>query len=249
MSHMTIRGWESKYREILKEFGYSRKKDNQSCKLLDSLLPKKTRIAEIKDLIEKKPVFVVGAGPSLPSSISILKKHKKITKIVADGATKAIIENGLKPDIVVTDLDGDIKSLKKAGRTNTIMIVHAHGDNAEKIHLVKNFKNCIGTTQTKPMGKIHNFGGFTDGDRCVFLANHFKAKKIILLGMDFGTRIGKYSKTRVISRTTKIKKLRRGKKLLEWLAKKSKSNLYSTTKIKGLTKINLRDIDNIIKCR
>ena len=246
---MTIKGWESKYREILKDFGYSRKKDVQSCKLLDSLLPKKTRIAEIKDLIEKKPVFVVGAGPSLPSSISILKKHKKITKIVADGATKAIIENGLKPDIVVTDLDGDIKSLKKAGRTNTIMVVHAHGDNSEKIHFVKNFKNCIGTTQTKPLGKIHNFGGFTDGDRCVFLANHFKAKKIILLGMDFGTRIGKYSKTRVISRTTKIKKLRRGKKLLEWLAKKSESQLYSTTKIKGLTKINIRDIDNIIKCR
>jgi len=246
---MTIKGWESKYREILKDFGYSRKKDIQSCKLLDSLLPKKTRIAEIKDLIEKKPVFVVGAGPSLPSSISILKKHKKITKIVADGATKAIIENGLKPDIVVTDLDGDIKSLKKAGRTNTIMVVHAHGDNSEKIHFVKNFKNCIGTTQTKPMGKVHNFGGFTDGDRCVFLANHFKAKKIILLGMDFGTRIGKYSKTRVLNRTIKIKKLRRGKKLLEWLAKKSESQLYSTTKIKGLTKTNLRDIDNIIKCR
>jgi len=243
---MTIKGWESKYREILKDFGYSGKKDTQSCKLLDSLLPKKTRIAEIKDLIEKKPVFVVGAGPSLPSSISILKKYKKITKIVADGATKAIIENGLKPDIVVTDLDGDIKSLKKAGRTNTIMVVHAHGDNSEKIHFVKNFKNCIGTTQTKPMGKVHNFGGFTDGDRCVFLANHFKAKKIILLGMDFGTRIGKYSKTRVISRTTKIKKLRRGKKLLEWLAKKSESKLYSTTKIRGFTKINFQDIDNII---
>jgi len=246
LSHMTIKGWESKYREILKDFGYSRKKDTQSCKLLDSLLPKKIRIAEIRDLIEKKPVFVVGAGPSLPSSISILKKHKKITKIVADGATKAIIENGLKPDIVVTDLDGDIKSLKKAGRTNTIMVVHAHGDNSEKIHFVKNFKNCIGTTQTKPMGKIHNFGGFTDGDRCVFLANHFKAKKIILLGMDFGTRIGKYSKTRVISRTTKIKKLRRGKKLLEWLAQKSESKLYSTTKIRGFTKINFQDIDNII---
>ena len=243
---MTIKGWESKYREILKDFGYSRKKDTQSCKLLDSLLPKKIRIAEIKDLIEKKPVFVVGAGPSLPSSISILKKHKKITKIVADGATKAIIENGLKPDIVVTDLDGDIKSLKKAGRTNTMMIVHAHGDNAEKIHLVKDFKNCIGTTQTKPVGKVHNFGGFTDGDRCVFLASHFKAKKIILLGMDFGTRIGKYSKVSVVNRNTKIAKLRRGKKLLEWLVQKSKSEFYSTTEIKGFTKINLRSIDNII---
>ena len=243
---MTILGWESKYREILKDFGYSRKKDSQSCKLLDSLLPKKTPIVKIRNLVENKPVFVVGAGPSLPSCISILKKYKKITKIVADGATRAIIENSLKPDIVVTDLDGDIKSLKKAGRTNTVMVVHAHGDNSEKIHLVKNFKNCIGTTQTKPVGKVHNFGGFTDGDRCVFLASHFKAKKIILLGMDFGTRIGKYSKSTVNNRNIKIAKLRCAKKLLEWLAQKSGSELYSTTTMKGFTKIKSREIDNII---
>jgi hypothetical protein len=243
---MTILGWESKYKEILKDFGYSRKKDNQSRKLLDSLLPKKNPIGKIRDLIENKPVFIVGAGPSLPSCISILKKYKKITKIIADGATRAIIENGLKPDIVVTDLDGDITSLKKAGRTNTLMVVHAHGDNTNKIHLVKNFKNCIGTTQTKPVGRVYNFGGFTDGDRCVFLASHFKAKKIILLGMDFGTRIGKYSKISVVNRNTKIAKLRRGKKLLEWLVQKSKSEFYSTTKIEGFTKINLRNIDNII---
>jgi len=243
---MTIIGWESKYREILKDFGYSRKKDSQSCKLLDSLLPKKMETKKIRDLIENKPVFVIGAGPSLPSCISILKKYKKITKIVADGAAKAMIENDLKPDIVVTDLDGDIKSLKKAGRTNTVMVVHAHGDNSEKIHLVKNFKNCVGTTQTKPIGKVHNFGGFTDGDRCVFLASNFKAKKIILLGMDFGNRIGKYSKTRVVDRSVKIAKLRHGKKLLEWLAQKSESDLYSTTKINGFTKIKSQDIDNII---
>ena len=243
---MTIVGWESKYRGILKDFGYSRKKDYQSCKLLNSILPKKTPIIKIRDIIGNKPVFIIGAGPSLSSCIPILKKYKKITKIVADGATKAIIENNLKPNIIVTDLDGDIKSLKKAGRTNTIMVVHAHGDNTKKIHLVKNFKNCIGTTQTKPLGKIRNFGGFTDGDRCVFLANHFKAKKIILFGMDFGTRIGRYSKTRVVNRNIKIAKLQRGKKLLEWLAQKSQSELYSTTRIEGFMKINFQDIDNII---
>ena len=88
---MAIVGWESKYREILKDFGYSRKKDSQSCRLLNSLLPKKTGIKKIRDLIENKPIFVVGAGPSLPSCISILKKHKEITKILDDGATKAII--------------------------------------------------------------------------------------------------------------------------------------------------------------
>ena len=243
---MTIVGWESKYRGILKDFGYSRKKDYQSCKLLNSILPKKTPTVKIRDIIGNKPVFIIGAGPSLSSCIPILKKYKKITKIVADGATKAIIENNLKPNIIVTDLDGDIKSLKKAGRTNTIMVVHAHGDNTKKIHLVKNFKNCIGTTQTKPLGKIRNFGGFTDGDRCVFLANHFKAKKIILFGMDFGTRIGRYSKTRVVNRNIKIAKLQRGKKLLEWLAQKSQSELYSTTRIEGFIKINFQDIDNII---
>ena len=110
---MTIVGWESKYQEILKDFGYSRKNDTQSCKIVRFVITKKIPIVKIRNLIENKPVFVIGAGPSLPSCISILKKYKRITKIVADGATKAIIENNLKADIVVTDLDGDIKSLKK----------------------------------------------------------------------------------------------------------------------------------------
>ena len=120
---MTILGWESKYRDILKEFSYSRKKDSQSCKLLNLLLTEKTRTAAIKDLIENKPVFVVGAGPSLLSCIPILKKYKKITKIIADGAVRAIIENGLRPDIVVTDLDGDINALKKIIRLYYLFIL------------------------------------------------------------------------------------------------------------------------------
>ena len=201
----------------------------------------------VLDAILKQSSFTKASDLTRNAPKTIKQERKiAITKIVADGATRVIIENDLKPDIVVTDLDGDIKSLKKAGRTNTVMVVHAHGDNSEKIHLVKNFKNCVGTTQTKPIGKVHNFGGFTDGDRCVFLASNFKAKKIILLGMDFGTRIGKYSKVSVIDRNTKIAKLRRGKKLLEWLVQKSESELYSITKINGFTKIKFQDIDNII---
>ena len=243
---MTILGWATRYNEIVNDFGYSKKKDIQSSRLLDSLLSRKTRITELKKLIENESVFIIGAGPSLLSCIPIFKKYNKITKIVADGATKALIENNLKSNIVVTDLDGDISVLKRVGKTNTVMVVHAHGDNSEKIHFVKNFRNCIGTTQTKPMGKVKNFGGFTDGDRCVFLANHFKAKKIILFGMDFGTTIGSFSKTRIANKDIKIRKLRRGKKLLEWLAQKSRSELYSTTTVKGFAKIRFEDIDNII---
>ena len=243
---MTILGWATRYNEIVNDFGYSKKKDIQSSRLLDSLLSRKTRITELKKLIENESVFIIGAGPSLLSCIPIFKKYNKITKIVADGATKALIENNLKSNIVVTDLDGDISVLKRVGKTNAVMVVHAHGDNLEKLYLAKNFKNCIGTTQAKPFGKIHNFGGFTDGDRCVFLANHFKAKKIILFGMDFGTTIGSFSKTRIANKDIKIRKLRRGKKLLEWLAQKSRSELYSTTTVKGFTKIRFEDIYNII---
>jgi len=156
-----------------------------------------------------------------------LKKYKEIPKIVADSAVQAFLENKIMPDIVVTDLDGDEKSLKKIGKTNSIILVHGHGDNMAKLQLVENFKNCIGTTQGKPFGKLYNFGGFTDGDRCVFLADYFGAKKVILWGMDFGTKIGKYSKTKVSERKTKIKKLRYAKKLLSWLGEKTKCRDFS----------------------
>ena len=71
-----------------------------------------------------------------------------------------LVDNGIKPDIIVTDLDGDENVLKKIGRTKTIFVVHAHGDNIDKLELMKNFKNCLGTTQSKPFGNLHNFGGF-----------------------------------------------------------------------------------------
>jgi len=240
---LRLKGWEKKYTEILREFRYSRRKDTQSARVLSSILRTKFPLKKLEEKIKNQTVFVIGAGSSLNQSIPLLKKYKNITKIVADGATKALIENRIKFDIVVTDLDGDQKFLKKAGKENAIMIVHAHGDNIDKLYLASDFKYCLGTTEGKPFGNIHNFGGFTDGDRCVFLAKYFGAKKIILFGMDFGTKIGRYSKNKISNRTTKIRKLRRGKKLLEWLALQNHSDLYTTSKqIKGFNKIRYADL-------
>ncbi len=244
---MKLKGWEKKYNEILRQFHYSRRKDMESARVLSSILKTKFPLKKIEEKIKNQTVFVIGAGSSLTQSIPFLKKYKNVTKIVADGATRALIENKITPDIVVTDLDGDEKFLKKAGRENAIMIVHAHGDNIEKLHLASGFKYCIGTTEGKPFRNIHNFGGFTDGDRCVFLAKYFGAKKIILFGMDFGTKIGKYSKEKINNKTTKIRKLRWGKKLLEWLALQNHSELYTTSKqIRGFKKIRYADLGKIL---
>ena len=245
---MTLDGWHEKYLEILKEFRYDRSSERKSAKILDSILKNKFDVDILKREIKNKTVFVIGAGPSLIASLPYLKKFKNITKIVADGATQAMLENGMIPDIIVTDLDGNMESLKKASETGSIMIVHAHGDNIRKLPHVISFRYCIGTTEDRPYGKIRNFGGFTDGDRCVFLANHFGASKIIMIGMDFGIHIGKYSKVGIYNKSMKIKKLRRAKMLLEWLASESNIDLYTTSQpISGFKNVKLADLQRLVR--
>ena len=246
-SHMMISGWNSRYNEILKEFNYEKKRDMNSAKLLDSLLKNQNHLKKIQRLIKNQNVFVVGAGPSLSYAVPILQKFRKTVKIVADSAVKHLVENGIFPDIIVTDLDGDEETFRKIAKSKSIFVVHAHGDNISKLNLVENFKNCVGTTQTRPLGNLQNFGGFTDGDRAVFLASYFNAKKIILFGMDFGKRIGKFSNTKISERPIKLKKLRKGKFLLEWLAIKTKSELFTTSSpIVGFKKIPYQKLDIII---
>jgi len=250
---VVVRGWYSKYEKILHDFGFSKKEDLDSAKLLDAIIKNPASKTTLLNLIRGKVVVIFGAGPSLLDAVNVLAKRDdmidKIRIIAADGATSALLEKNVVPDIVVTDLDGDRDSLIEASMRKSIMVVHAHGDNTELLEMAASFTKCIGTTQTRPIGNIHNFGGFTDGDRCVFLADHFKAVKIILLGMDFGTKIGRYSKKEIKDRQVKIKKLRWAKRLLEWLASKRDGKFYSTSRINGFKKIKLTDLHKIIISR
>jgi len=242
-----ISGWKKRYFTILKEMNYSEKKDKESALILDSILKKTDSIEKVKEIIQGNTVFVIGSGPSLSIAIPKLKKLKKSIKIAADSSLEPLIDNGIIPDIIVTDLDGNEDTIKKISKTKSIFVIHAHGDNIEKLQMVKKMKNCVGTTQTNPFNKIQNFGGFTDGDRGVFLASYFDAKKIILFGMDFGNQIGKFSNTKKSDREIKLKKLKIGKNLLIWLSTITKSELFTTSKsIKGFKKITYQELDNII---
>ena len=242
-----ISGWKKRYLLILKELDYSQKKDKESAIILDSILKKTDTTEKISKMIEAKTVFVIGSGPSLSKAIPKLKKLKRTIKIAADSSLKPLVDNGIIPDIVVTDLDGDENTIKKIAKTKSIFVIHAHGDNIEKLELVKEIKNKIGTTQSNPFNKIQNFGGFTDGDRGVFLASYFGAKKIILFGMDFGNKIGRFSNTKKSDRKVKLKKLEIGESLLIWLSTITKSELFTTSKpIKGFKKTSYKDLDIII---
>jgi uncharacterized Rossmann fold enzyme len=188
--------------------------------------------------IARRHVMVIGAGDSLIQNIKFIKKNRKFVKIVEDGATQALIENHIKPDVVVTDLDGDTSFLRKAERVGAIIVVHSHGDNIEELKkIVPTLRRVIGTTQVMPVENVYNFGGFTDGDRCVFLADEFGAEEIVLVGMEFGDRIGKHSKKVVKNIQLKRDKMKVGKRLLEMLAKRSRSRLFDTSRkpIRGFT--------------
>jgi uncharacterized Rossmann fold enzyme len=123
------------------------------------------------------------------------------------------------------------------------MVVHAHGDNIDMIKkLVPKFRKVLGTTQVMPLENVHNFGGFTDGDRAVFLAEEFGAKNIVLVGMDLGNAIGKYSKEKVKDPELKKQKMKAGRRLLEALAQRSHSKLLDTSDkpIKGFFPLTAR---------
>lgn len=207
--------WARLYKEILKDFGFSEEGDIKAAEILNKLL-KPIDIITLRKKIKGRRANIYGAGPSLEK----LKKFPRGINIAADGAASFLLEQDTIPDIIVTDLDGNLRDLIKANRKGSLVVIHAHGDNtAELKKYAKKFKNCIGTAQCEPFGSLHNFGGFTDGDRAVFLAEHFKARKIVLYGMDFHSEIGKYSFSK--DSETKRKKLCWAEKLINYLRRKS----------------------------
>lgn len=229
---MNYKEWKLLYREIINEFNFDYNKDKKSAEILNNLLKnKQSCLNDIIKLIENKEVIIFGSGPSLELTCDKnLDFIKEKTKITADGATSFLLKKNCYPQIIVTDLDGKIDDQIKSNLKGSICIIHAHGDNIENLHkFIKEFKGClIGSTQVNPSKyeNLFNFGGFTDGDRAVFLAEYFKAKKIYLVGFDFNGKIGKYSYPEKKNIKQKIEKLKWCKKLINKLEKKYQNIEY-----------------------
>jgi 2-amino-4-hydroxy-6-hydroxymethyldihydropteridine diphosphokinase len=238
--------WFPYYQSIRQQFEYSTQKDQEAANILSKMIKRKALDKKVlQRKIAGKQVMVIGSGPGLDRNLEFIKKNRTLTKIVANGAVQVLIEGRIKPDIVVTDLDGNPSFLQKAEKLGATIVVHAHGDNVVMLKkLVPKFRHVVGSTQVMPVEKVYNFGGFTDGDRCVFLADEFAAKEIILVGMEFGHPINRYSAEIVKNEYLKNEKMKVARKLLEMLAKRgSRSNLFdtSTRPIKGFKRFIINE--------
>lgn len=230
---MKWKEWEGFYLRIIREMGFNAEKDRKAAFLLERLLKKNGNYIQPRDIPMEKKAYIFGAGPSLED---VLPRHsfEDGTKIAADGATSALLEFGIIPDVIVTDLDGRFEDILRANSLGAAVAVHAHGDNMEKLReCVPQFSRVLGTCQTEPLDIVHNFGGFTDGDRGAFLAEALGAEEIILIGFDFGEIVGRWSKPFLKAHTpvweSKRKKFEFARELLKWLEENGNA------KIKWLT--------------
>lgn len=204
--------WEPHYRRIVKEFGFSIEDDERSARTLAKICSKKD-VCLLECLRRKvgEEVTILGDGPDL--ELELRRQELKGTLIAADGATSTLMHVlGRIPDIIVTDLDGDVADQISANAQGAVVVVLAHGDNEATVRrYVPWFTGPITpTTQARPFDGVYNFGGFTDGDRAVMLARHMGATRLHLRGFDMADPRPKVGRDRAI----KLKKLEIARELI-----------------------------------
>ena len=183
---MRFSDWEPIYISILEDFGFDRSEDEMNVRILKM-------VTVNSDLIDDDEfgecfgdeVTVFGNAPCLESDID--SKGFAGTLVASGSSVGRLLDRGIRPDVVVTDLDGDLDSQIEASAKGAVTAIHAHGDNGDLIRMYAgSFKGRILlTTQSTPENTVYDFGGFTDGDRAVCMAVHFGAGRIHLRGFDY----------------------------------------------------------------
>lgn len=198
---MDFETWAPVYRAILRDMGFSEKDDETAAAFIAEA--ENASVCGAADALEKRikdrPALVCGNAPCLVRDIRTIREKNggafpaDTAVIAADGAAVVLAACGIVPDIVVTDLDGRAVSDPEAeirlanAHPDLLMLIHAHGDNKHRLEkYLPMLDTFIATCQCRPpAAHVFNFGGFSDGDRCLFLADAFGASEIGFAGFDF----------------------------------------------------------------
>ena len=204
---MNFEEWSPVYEAILSDFGFDRAADERARDLLADLATPfdLDRLAAFGGAT----VAVAGAGPSLPDETAVARGADIV--VAASTAADVLADRGIAVDLMVTDLDKNVDTAVSHSERGVPVAVHAHGDNVPALRsAVPEFdpEFLLPTTQAEPAGPVRNFGGFTDGDRGAFLADHLGAAELRFPGWDFDdAAVG----------PMKARKLDWAERLLRWL--------------------------------
>jgi uncharacterized Rossmann fold enzyme len=206
---MEFRTWEPVYEDILDDFGYPRDGDERARDRFAELLGDDGTYDPAGLGLDGAVVAVAGAGPSLEAEADRAADADIV--LAASTAADRLRAAGVAVDCMVTDLDKNADTGRELAADGTPVAVHAHGDNipALETHVpAYGSEFVVPTTQATPVPPVRNYGGFTDGDRAAFLADHFGAAALVFPGWDFDDPSVTAEKRR---------KLRWAERLLRWL--------------------------------
>ena len=210
---MEYRTWSPVYRAILEDFGYELADDERARDVLAGLAePFDTD--RLRALFDGRTVAVAGGAPSLENDVDLALARRAEAVVAASTAADVLAGAGVGVDLMVTDLDKNVGTARDLTRSGVPVAAHAHGDNVPAVReWIPTFdpEHTLPTTQAEPRGPVENFGGFTDGDRGAFLADHFGADRLVFPGWDFeDPTVG----------TEKRRKLVWAERLLHWLERR-----------------------------
>ncbi|MEM0129173.1 MAG: 6-hydroxymethylpterin diphosphokinase MptE-like protein [Thermoplasmata archaeon] len=184
--------WAPVYERIRVDFGFAWAREEAAAADLRRRLPPDALRRPLERATERlrgRTVVVVGNAPGAgaPPVWRLRLPPADLAIVAADGATAPCLRAGLVPEVVVTDLDGPVASEVTANHRGALVVIHAHGDNRAAIaDWAEAFPGAVaGSWAGAPSEGLLNVGGFTDGDRAAYLAEHGGASSILLWGFDF----------------------------------------------------------------
>ena len=209
---------------VRQAFGWSESDDAESALQLQAALHNHEHwnesqrfeaLAGVKNrLLKASKVVVIGAAVSVEELYSY---DEDTVFVAADGAVGALSDYS-KLACVVSDLDG-ANYLEDAAAQGQTIVVHAHGDNMERwremVLTWNQFESIPSLILSHQVNQIipgmHNYGGFTDGDRalCFILSLGVESSKIELVGFNL-FKVGQWSGS-----TNTEKKIQK----LEWMGR------------------------------
>lgn len=177
--------WRVLYSAIVADLGLDAEADAAAARTLARLLGGPSSLDALAARVRGRDVHVLGAGPTL----GVLDLHALPRPLLAsDGACRALGAAGVTPDVVVTDLDGDVPAQIVMNAHGAVVCIAAHGDNVPALERwTPRFDGeVVGTSQVPEgdEGLVH-IPGFTDGDRACFLAAAAGARSVTLHAFDF----------------------------------------------------------------
>ena len=209
---MEFQTWEPVYEALLAAFGYPRAGDERARGRLGELVTDTATYDPADLALDGQIVAIAGAGPSLEREADRAAGADAV--LAASTAVDRLHDEGVTVDAMVTDLDKNPKTGRELTESGTPVAVHAHGDNVPAVEAqlpTYDLAFVVPTTQAAPTARVHNFGGFTDGDRAAFLADHFGAAELRFVGWDFDDPA---------VAPEKREKLRWAERLLYWLERR-----------------------------